>query len=211
MTRARKAEVVREYGPFEGVKNVGGVSFDGHDVWMATGDRMQSFDPETGAPGRALGVVADAGTAFDGERLYQLGEGVIQTIDPHTGAVLARIPSPAAKQSAGLTWAEGTLWVAHHRERKILQVDPKTGHVLRTLDAARFVTGITFVDGDLWHGTYEESVSDLRRVDARTGEVLEILEMPEGKMVSGLESNGADIFYCGGGGSGKVRAVRRPR
>jgi hypothetical protein len=29
--------------------------------------------------------------------------------------------------------------------------------------------------------------------------------------VSGLESDGADRFYCGGGPSGKVRAVRRPR
>jgi len=29
--------------------------------------------------------------------------------------------------------------------------------------------------------------------------------------VSGLESDGADRFFCGGGSSGKVRVVRRPR
>jgi hypothetical protein len=29
--------------------------------------------------------------------------------------------------------------------------------------------------------------------------------------VSGLESDGADRFFCGGGNSGKVRVVRRPR
>jgi len=52
--------------------------------------------------------------------------------------------------------------------------------------------------------------SELRRVDSRTGEVLERLEMPAGVGVSGLESNGGDQFFCGGGKSGKVRAVRRP-
>jgi len=35
--------------------------------------------------------------------------------------------------------------------------------------------------------------------------------MPEGVGVSGLESDGADKFYCGGGNSGKGEAVRRPR
>jgi hypothetical protein len=34
--------------------------------------------------------------------------------------------------------------------------------------------------------------------------------MPEGVGVSGLESDGADQFFCGGGSSGKIRAVRRP-
>jgi len=35
--------------------------------------------------------------------------------------------------------------------------------------------------------------------------------MPAGEGVSGLESDGAELFYCGGGASGKVRAVRRPK
>jgi hypothetical protein len=34
--------------------------------------------------------------------------------------------------------------------------------------------------------------------------------MPAGTNVSGLESDGADLFYAGGGPTGKVRAVRRP-
>jgi hypothetical protein len=41
--------------------------------------------------------------------------------------------------------------------------------------------------------------------------VLERLEMPRGMAVTGMESDGADLFYCGGGTSGKVRAVRRPK
>jgi hypothetical protein len=41
--------------------------------------------------------------------------------------------------------------------------------------------------------------------------VLETLQMPHGVNVSGLESDGADQFFCGGGGSGKIRIVRRPR
>lgn len=205
------AEVVREYGPFDGVERVAGVSFDGENVWFAAGERLHSLDPESGIPGRSIEVAADAGTAFDGQHLFQIAGGVIQKIDPATGAVLSRVPSPAATGSAGLTWAEGSLWVAHHRERKILQLDPGTGQVLRTIASTRFVTGVTFVSGDLWHATWEADESELRRVAPDSGEVLEALKMPKGMHVSGLESDGADLFYCGGGGTAKVRAVRRPR
>jgi hypothetical protein len=69
----------------------------------------------------------------------------------------------------------------------------------------------TWVDGELWHATWEGDVSELRRVDPRSGEVQQVLEMPEGAGVSGLESDGADQFFCGGGKSGKVRSVRRPK
>jgi len=205
-----KAEIVREYGPF-GDAAIHGVTFDGEAVWFGAGDRLQAISPATGEPSRVLSVAADAGTAFDGTHLYQLAGGVIQKVDRETGAVLARVPSPAAEGSAGLTWAEGSLWVAHHRERKILQIDPRTGEVLRTIASSRFVTGVTFVDGELWHGTWESDESELRRVARETGEVVEVLELPRGVNVSGLESDGADLLFCGGGKSGVLRAVKRPR
>jgi glutamine cyclotransferase len=208
---AQPAEIVREYGPFPDTHNVAGVTFDGKDVWFAAGEHLQSFEPTSGKPGRKLLVVGDAGTAFDGRHLYQLADGQIQKVDPETGAVISTIPAPPGGGDAGLTWAEGTLWVAKHRERKIHQVDPKTGKVLRTIDSTRFVTGVTFVDGELWHGTWEDNQSELRRVDRESGQVVERVVMPEGTIVSGLESNGADLFYCGGGSSGKVRVVRRPK
>jgi streptogramin lyase len=125
--------------------------------------------------------------------------------------VLATIPAPGGGGDSGLAWAEGTLWVGQYRDRKIHQVDPETGAILRTIESNRFVTGVTWVDGELWHGTWEGEDSDLRRLDPRTGEVLERLEMPPGVGVSGLESDGGDQFFCGGGRSGKVRSVRRPR
>jgi outer membrane protein assembly factor BamB len=209
--RASKAEVVREYGPFPDVERVNGVTFDGEAVWFATGDRLQSLEPASGRRGRALAVEADAGTAFDGRHFFQLAGGIIQKIDPATGAIVATLPSPAGDGSAGLTWAEGTLWVAHHRERKILQIDPSSGKVLRTIASTRFVTGVTFVDGELWHGTWEDDESELRRVSADSGEVLEALALPEVAHVTGLESDGGELFYCGGARSGTVRAVRRPR
>ena len=205
----RQAEILREYGPFPGVANVGGVTYDGHNVWFAAGDSLQSLDPESGTPLRAIDVAAQAGTAFDGEHLYQIADRRIQKIDPTSGRVLATIPSPGGADS-GLAWAEGTLWVGQYRERKIHQVDPATGAVLRTIESNRFVTGVTWVDGDLWHATWEDDASDLRRIDPRSGEVLERLAMPAGVGVSGLESDGGDRFFCGGGGTGKVRAVRRP-
>jgi glutamine cyclotransferase len=204
------AEIVSEYGPFPGADHVHGVTYDGERVWFASGDRLNALDPASGKILRTVDVAAHAGTAFDGERLYQLAENRIQKIDPRTGRVLATIPAPGGGGDSGLAWAEGALWVGQYRERKIHQVDPETGAILRTIESNRFVTGVTWVDGELWHGTWEGDESELRRVDPRTGQVLERLEMPPGAGVSGLESDGGGRFFCGGGASGKVRAVRRP-
>ncbi|MEA3174144.1 MAG: hypothetical protein QOF42_1555 [Gammaproteobacteria bacterium] len=205
-----KAKIIREYGPFAGVDHVHGVTYDGQRVWFAAGDNLTALDPSSGEVLRSIDVAAHAGTAFDGEYLFQLAEDRIQKIDPKTGRVLATIPAPGGGGDSGLTWAEGTLWVGQYRDRKIHQVDPETGAILRTIESNRFVTGVTWIEGDLWHGTWEGDESELRRVDPRTGEVLESLEMPHGTFVSGLESDGADLFFCGGGKSGKLRAVRRP-
>ncbi len=211
MPRPTPAKLLREYGPFPGVEQIGGVTFDGHSVWMAVGERLATLDPDSGDAGRSLPVPAQAGTAFDGRHLYQIAEAVIRKIDPASGEVLATIPAPAGGGESGLAWAEGTLWVGVHRERKIHQVDPETGRVLRTLTSDRFVTGVTWVEGELWHGTWENEESELRRIDPASGAVRERLALPPGIGVSGLESDGAGRFFCGGGRSGKLRAVERPQ
>jgi glutamine cyclotransferase len=209
--RRSQAEIVREYGPFSGVDNVGGVTYDGQQVWFAGGDRLSAFEPASGKIVRSIDVAAHAGTAFDGTHLFQIAEDRIQKIDPKTGQVLATIPAPGGGADSGLAWAEGTLWVGQYRERKIHQIDPESGAILRTIESNRFVTGVTWVDGELWHGTSEGGESDVRQIDPRTGEVLEKLDMPPGVGVSGLESDGGDQFFCGGGKSGTVRAIRRPK
>jgi glutamine cyclotransferase len=205
------AEIVQEYGPFPGIDRVHGVTYDGQNVWFASGDKLNAFDPANGKQLRAIDVAAHAGTAFDGKHLFQLAEDRIQKIDLKTGRVLATIPAPGGGGDSGLAWAEGTLWVGQYRDRKIHQVDPETGAVLRTIESNRFVTGVTWIDGELWHATWEGDESDLRRIDPRTGEVFEKLDMPRGIGISGLESNGAGQFFCGDTTTGKVRAVRRPR
>jgi glutamine cyclotransferase len=205
------AEILREYGPYEGVDQIGGVTYDGACVWFAAGSKLQAVDAETGQPQRALDVPAHAGTAFDGRHLFQISEAQILKIEPATGRILASIPTPDAAGASGLAWHEGTLWLGQHRNRKIHQIDPQTGAVLRTIESKRFVTGVTWVDGELWHGTWEDEKSDLRRVDAVSAKVLETIEMPAGVGVSGLESDGAGRFFCGGGRSGKLRIVRRPK
>ena len=205
------AEIVREYGPFAGVDAVHGVTYDGTHVWFASGDKLNAVDPANGKIARCIDVAAHAGTAFDGRHLFQIAEDRIQKIDAATGKVISTIPAPGGGGDSGLAWAEGSLWVGQYRERKIHQIDPETGAILRTIESNRFVTGVTWVDGELWHGTSENGESEIRRIDARTGEVLEQLEMPAGVGVSGLESDGGDRFFCGGGKSGKVRAVRRPK
>jgi glutamine cyclotransferase len=204
------AEILHEYGPFPGVEAVHGVTFDGQHIWFASGERLNALDPASGKMLRSIDVPGHAGTAFDGEHLFQLAEDRIQKIDPETGRVLATIPAPGNGGASGMAWAEGSLWVGQYRERKIVQIDPETGAILRTIESNRFVTGVTWLDEELWHGTWEGEESELRRIDPETGEVLERLDMPPGMGVSGLESDGGDRFFCGGGPSGKVRAVRRP-
>jgi glutamine cyclotransferase len=207
--RRAAAEIIREYGPFPDA-NVGGVAYDGQHVWFAGGEALRAFDPANGQEMRAIDVPAYAGTAYDGRHLYQIAHNRIQKIDATTGQVLATIPAPGGDAPSGLAWAEGTLWLGQFRDRKIHQIDPATGAILRTIESNRFVTGVTWVGGELWHGTWEHDEAEVRRVDPENGEVLECLEMPARAGVSGLDSDGEGTFFCGGGKSGMVRAVRRP-
>ncbi|HWL55831.1 MAG TPA: glutamine cyclotransferase [Paracoccus sp. (in: a-proteobacteria)] len=206
-----QAEILREYGPFPEADAIHGVSFDGRSVWVATGDHLLAIDPETGAAGQMLDVLADAGTAFDGRHLYQIAQSLIRKIDPADGRVVATIPAPGGGQASGLAWSEGSLWVGQYDGRTIVQIDAETGEVQREIRSDRFVTGVSWVEGELWHGTWENEQSELRQIDPLTGVVLESLKMPEGKIISGLESDGAERFFCGGGNSGKLRVLRRPR
>lgn len=209
--KSAPAEIIREYGPFPDAEQVHGVTFDGEHAWFATGTHLQAFDPASGKAGRRLPVASDAGTAFDGRHFYQLTGSTIQKLDAKSGKLLGTIPAPGQGGDSGLAWAEGKLWVGQYRSRKIYGIDPASGEILSTIESDRFVTGVTWVEGELWHGTWENDESELRHVDPVNGTVLERLVMPSGSGVSGLESNGKDTFFCGGGKSGKVRAVRRPR
>ena len=208
---ASRAEILREYGPFAGVDHIHGITHDGERVWAATGAKLLAIDPESGTVARTLDLACDAGSAFDGTHLYQIAEARIDKINPASGEVVASIPAPGHGRDSGLAWAEGSLWVGQYRDRRIHRIDPATGVILRTIESTRFVTGVTWVDGELWHGTWDGDESDIRRIDPDSGAVLERLEMPPGAGVSGMESDGADLFYCGGGPSGRVRAVRRPK
>jgi streptogramin lyase len=210
VTDVSQAVVERVYGPFAGRARVNGVTFDGQRVWFASGTALVAFDPETGNETRSLDVPARAGTAFDGRFLYQLAGGEIQKIDPDSGAVLGVIPAPEG-QCSGLSWAEGSLWLGQNQGKRILKLDPRNGRVLQTVESDRFVTGVSFSNGELWHGALDGERSELRRIDAVSGAVLERIELPDGFGISGLEADGADRFYCGGGSSAKVLAVKRPR
>jgi glutamine cyclotransferase len=210
-SKPQQAEILREYGPYPGMDHIHGVTFDGAQVWFARGESIVALDPESGVLLRELAVAGSAGTAFDGKYLWQLADDRIQKVDPRSGQVVATIPAPSQGRDSGLTWAEGTLWVGEYRARKIHQVDPETGAILRTIESDRFVTGVSWVNGELWHGTWEGDESDIRRINPESGAVLERLEMPRGTGVSGLEGDGTGVFYCGGGASGKVRAVRKPK
>jgi hypothetical protein len=204
------AEILREYGPFEGAGDVHGVTFDGRYVWFASGDHLNAVDPDTGETVRRLEVAAHAGTAFDGRHLFQISEDRILKIDPANGDIVGDIPAPGGGGDSGMAWAEGALWVGQYLDRRIHQVEPETGRILRTITSERYVTGVTWVEGELWHATQEDGASEVRRIDDRTGEVLQSLEMPQGRLVSGLESDGAVRLFCGGGADGRISVIARP-
>jgi hypothetical protein len=212
------AEVVREYGPYPDAPQVHGVTFDGKHVWIAVGERMLAVAPGSGEIARTLNVPARAGSAFDGTYLYQIASGEIQKIEHASGRVVGTLPLPLPlprENVSGMAWADGYLWIGEYKAGKVHQVDPESGVILRSLQSDRFVTGVTWVDGELWHGAVQDSqdshnaASELREIDPQSGAVRRRVAMPKGAYVSGIESNGSDVIYCGGGTSGKLRAVRR--
>ena len=203
------AEILNEYGPFPGAEQIHGVTFDGQRVWFASGDKLYAVDADTGRPVDSINVSAQAGTAFDGHHLFQIADDTIQKIDPSTGKILGTVPAPGG--CSGLAWAEDSLWVGQYQERKIHQLDPQTGNILRSIQSNRHVTGVTWVNSELWHATWEGDDNEIRHIDSQTGDVLERLSMPHGIGISGLESDGGDRFFCGGGQTGKLRVVRYPK
>jgi hypothetical protein len=203
-----RAEVVREYGPFPAAPEVHGVTFDGSLVWLAIGHALIGVAPDSGEIARSIDVPARAGSAFDGHFLYQLAGEVIQKIEHKSGRVVATVKAPEGSLS-GMAWADGYLWIGEYSAGKVHQVDPSSGEIVRSLKSDRFVTGVTWVQGELWHGSADDAASELREIDPDSGSVRRRIALPQGKFVSGLESNGDDLFFCGGGASGKLRVVRR--
>jgi len=213
----RAARIEREYGPFPGNPPVHGVTFDGESIWFASGSSLQAVDARRGEATRSLPAPADAGVAYDGKHFYHVTSGRIHCVDPHTGEVLRSFPAPtlASGGNSGLAWADGSLWLGRGGENQILELDPKSGKVLSTIVTDRFVTGVTFHEGELWHGTLREPEeahpSELRHVDRATSAVLETLVLPDEIACTGLEADGNGHFFCGGGKSGKVRMVKHPK
>lgn len=206
-SKTGEAEILHEYRPID-EKQIHGVTFDGKLVWFARDDELVAFDPETSKVVKTHHVPhADAGTAFDGENLYQLANGEILVIRPADGRVLRKLPAPGKGADSGMAYADGYLWIGQCHGAKIHKVDAKTGEVVKTLSSDRFVTGVSVVDGALWHGAaVDGKPTELRRL-ASDGTVEETVTVPV-ELIAGVESAGNDSFWCAGE-KGKLRLVRR--
>ncbi len=90
----KPAEIVAEYGPFDAVDMVHGVTFDGTHVWLAHDGGLLAFDPAHNREVARLDVDADAGTAFDGKHLWQIVGLEIRKLDRRSGEILATLPAP---------------------------------------------------------------------------------------------------------------------
>jgi hypothetical protein len=142
------------------------VTFDGELVWFAREDELVAFDPKREAVVKRHSIPGvAAGTAFDGEHVYQLAGAEILVVEPASGRVVRRFPAPGKGTDSGMAWADGFLWVGQYRDSKINKIDPKTGEIVKTLRSDRFVTGVSCVDGVLWHGVSGDgSPPELRRL-----------------------------------------------
>jgi outer membrane protein assembly factor BamB len=180
------------------------VTFDGTLVWFARADELVAFDPATERVVRRLDVPgARAGTAFDGTHLYQLAGEHILVLEPSDGRVVRRLPAPHRGENSGMAWSDGFLWVGQYRAAKIHKLDAQTGELLKTLSSDRFVTGVSCVDGALWHAVSGDGECELRRL-APDGTVAEawVAAVPA---ISGMEGT-PEGFWCGGE-QGKLRLL----
>ena len=142
------AEIIREEdGSFPGTERVHGVTYDGRQVWFASGDKLNAFDPSSGKMRRSIHVAAHAGTASTDSTCFRSLRIASIRSSPGLAWCSPRSQRPVVAATRGLAWAEGSLWVGQYRNRKIHQVDPETGAILRTIESNRFVTGVTWVDG----------------------------------------------------------------
>jgi hypothetical protein len=145
------------------------------------------------------------GVTHDGRHVWAAIGTRLVAFDPESGE-----PTRALDRACDAGTAFDGTYLYQIAEARIDKIDPATGQVAASIPAPGGGSDSGLAWAELWHGTWEGDESDIRRINPDTGAVLERLEMPSGTMVSGLESDGADLFYCGGGSSGKVRAVRRP-
>ena len=209
-----KARILAEHH-IPGVTSVHGVTFDGRDIVFVHGEHgeLVKMSQDAGAEtGRLRISHADAGVAFDGVHLWVVAGMQIHCVERETGEILRSIPAPD-EHTSGLAWQDGALWAGSFRGKKLYKLDAASGEILRTIASDRFVTGVSFFEGELWHGTYEgdgdEARTELRRIDEASGEVQEVVEMPAGVVVSGLELAG-DRAFCGDFRTGRVRVLARP-
>jgi hypothetical protein len=134
--------------------------------------------------------------------LFQLAEDRIQKID-QTGRVLATIGARRRRDGpdvGGRDALGGTV-----RDRKIHQVDPDTGAILRTIES-NTSSPVSRGWTESWHATWEGDSLPRR---SQTGGPGEHRHAARRRCLRARVDG--DQFFTGGGRSGKVRAVRRPK
>ena len=102
---ARAAEIVREYGAFDGSDRVNGVTHDGQRVWAATGATLVAFDPGSGKTTRTLSCASDAGTPT-------ISDPVARLVAAVQGAGLGVVPLPGASSITAAVSVAGIVTAA---------------------------------------------------------------------------------------------------
>jgi sugar lactone lactonase YvrE len=172
-------------------------------------------------------VRANSGTAFDGSHVWQIAGDRIVRVEPKTGRVVQSLATPAGVHCSGMAYVAGALWIGDYDGKRLVKVSLETGEVIKELASDRFVTGIEWIGGALWHGAWEQSgegcggaeggaveredvCARLRRVDEESGAVLQEVAVEGDWVISGTGVDAQGRLWCGGSGRGGIRAVRLP-
>ena len=127
------AEIVREYGPFPGVEQRARRHLRRPARLVRVrrqAERARSRERQDGARARRRRrMPARRSTASTCSRSPRTAS---RRSIRRPAACSPRSRRPATAAISGLAWAEGTLWVGQYRDRKIHQIDPETGAILRT-------------------------------------------------------------------------------
>jgi hypothetical protein len=190
-----RADIIQRATPIAG-RRIHGVTYDGKLVWYAADTEIVGYNPETDRVTTRLTVPATAGTAYDGRYFYQIAGAEILVVDRES-RIVRRLPAPNGTDDSGMAYADGYLWVGQYKAAKIHQIDAQTGEIVKTLTSDRYVTGVSCVDGDVWHGVDEEGGPSELRALAPDGSIREVIRFDSPVSIAGIESDGQGGFWCG--------------
>ena len=151
-------------------------------LWVAdaSGDTVSRIDPHGGSVIDRIHVAGEPGSIVAGGRAIWVAStvgGTISRIDPGTDTVTQTVRLGGAG-AAAVAFGGGRLWVADPTDQRLIEVEPQTGSIRRTLTLDLRPTTLAFGDGVIWVGDYTANL--VAQIAANSGETLSTTHVGNG-------------------------------